>query len=85
MRLFIVFIEGVDDDYKPKPELIEAESFLDLLKKLDEKNPGDFDIWFDNTDGEDELAESINYSNGDGDRWYSVSEIVDGKLEIWLG
>lgn len=87
MRQFIVFIEGVDDDYKPTPNLVEAESFMDLLHKLDEVHEGDFSIWFDSPESEDALSDLINYSNGDGDRWYSVSEIVEGKhiLKIWLG
>ena len=86
MRQFIVFVEGVDDEFKPKPELIEAESFMALLHVLDEKYNGDFEMWLEAPKFDEEVvAEHINQSNGDGDRWYSISEIVDGKLLIWLG
>ena len=85
MRQFIVFVEGGDDYFRPVPEMVQAESFMALLHVLDEKHNGDFEMWFDSQESEDALAEQINYSNGDGDRWYSVSEIVDGKLLVWLG
>ena len=75
MRTFIVFVTGEADQYNPHPNLYLETDFRGLLKRLNGMYGEDFPT--DEDKSEQELADFIDESNGDGDRWYSVSEYVE--------
>lgn len=83
MRTFIVIAEDINKPYKPVPSLYLEESFISLLNKLNTVYKDSLYI----VEGlsEEALAEHLNYSNGDGDIWYSISEVINGdELKVWL-
>ena len=102
MRTFFAFFseapddDGITSEGNLVPKLVFAESLYECLEQLNERkfkagetSAGDFDVWMEaeyETMDEAELSEHIDSSNGDGDRWWSVSELAGGfDLIVWIG